>query len=88
MFKSTAAQQEQDDEENKYVAPEIPLDQVHALIYSSKAEHRYLLIYEDKDHPLSPHQLVKIIMQQINNDIQKFRKKLQEEVKAKRKKML
>ena len=48
MFKSTAKQQELDDEANKYVAPEMPLDKIHALIYSSNADHKYLLIYEDK----------------------------------------
>ena len=75
-FKSEAKEDKLKEENHLNEAPDLSKDQINNKIYSNMAAHNQLLIYEDVSNPLKPLQLVKIIMNQINNDIQNFRKKL------------
>ena len=79
-FKTDKEEEAKNEVENLKVQPILSVDEINAKIYSDKTPHNFLLIYEDEYNPLKPLQLVKIIMDQINLDIRKFRKRLQKEV--------
>ena len=63
------------------------MQQIHDKIYSKKAEHNRIFIYEDATHWLTPQKLVLVIMDQIYMDIKERKKQIREEVNAKKIKM-